>query len=233
MVTVRGNAYDPDEQDKQIYIYVDENGTRHYSQTDANGDFEISYTPINLSEKNISLYGEDTLNSQYHLLDSQNGIICQDNSLLGTLSVQKNDYTPNSNIVLAGTSNLELGRFDLTATGEDMIVQQLGINIGDDNLDKQAIENVYINYEGNNIAANAFYPDNSADNEAFFGYLAITVPKDNTVTFKIMADLRSMDSNGLYSGKNINVGVNDDIYLQFTGQTSSAIGTVFANHVDG
>ncbi|HPN67324.1 MAG TPA: hypothetical protein PLZ62_01580 [bacterium] len=233
MVTVRGNAYDPDEQDKQIYIYVDENGTRHYSQTDINGDFEISYTPINLSEKNISLYGEDTLNSQYHLLDSQNGIICQDNSLLGTLSVQKNDYTPNSNIVLAGTSNLELGRFDLTATGEDMIVQQLGINIGDDNLDKQAIENVYINYEGNNIAANAFYPDNSADNEAFFGYLAITVPKDNTVTFKIMADLRSMDSNGLYSGKNINVGVNDDIYLQFTGQTSSAIGTVFANHVDG
>lgn len=144
-----------------------------------------------------------------------------------TLAVAKNNTTPYSSIVLTGTNNLLLAKFDLSSTGETVRLERLGLDLGGDELG-ELISQVYINDGNSNIAAASM--DN---NQAQFTNLTWTITPGTNKQFSVYADFNNMDDSGTYSGKRVEIGVDDDILLQYIGLDSAVVGTHFVNHVDG
>jgi hypothetical protein len=110
----------------------------------------------------------------------------------GTLTIGPSSNTPAAATYALGVSNYTIAKFDLTSTGEDMLVSQLNVYIDDDSsADATAtaaaaadVTNLRL-YDGSTILAT----DNTiSSGVANFG-INLTVPKNTTKTLTLVGDI--------------------------------------------
>lgn len=151
----------------------------------------------------------------------------------GQLSVAIDGNTPDSGIILSNTNTVEVAKFKFTATRESVKLKKLGFTIAAAGSDPSAVANVYINAGGSDISANSVDLSATGNNFAKFEGLNIDVPKDGNLVISVKVDLKVMDNGGTYSGKMLQINVNDQIagvnVLEATGNASNTTITGFDN----
>lgn len=120
----------------------------------------------------------------------------------GTLAVSVDSSTPPEDIVIAGTSDVEVSVFTFEATGEAFLITDLSVN----NLQDGILASDLGEYDNNISKVTLSYEDESGAMETASGYLVegtaqfsgleLYVPKDGTANFTVYADLDSIMSSG-------------------------------------
>jgi len=122
--------------------------------------------------------------------------------LLGAISIGKDSNSPDSNIVIAGDSDLSITKVKFTTTNEDFLVNKLTISIAD-NIYARSVEGVKLSY--NNITTSS--PSLNANGSIIFTGLNWIINKNTSEILTIYADFNNIGG-GAQPGDEINIGLN-------------------------
>ena len=121
----------------------------------------------------------------------------------GTLTVAVDSATARENIVVSGTSNVEVSKFELTATREAFTVSKLSLN----NRQSAVTSTTTLgNYDNNVASVTISYEDSAGATQSSTGYLVsgtaqfsgldLYVPADGTTTITAYATLNTISTSG-------------------------------------
>lgn len=121
----------------------------------------------------------------------------------GTLTVAVGSNTARENIVVSGTSNVEISKFELTATREAFTVSKLSLN----NRQSAVTSTTTLgNYDNNVASVKLSYEDSAGATQTSTGYLVsgtaqfsgldIYVPADGSTTVTAYATLNTISTSG-------------------------------------
>jgi len=137
----------------------------------------------------------------------------------GGLTMAKDSSSPDTAIVLAGTSDVVMSKIKFTATSENWIVDKLRVALA-------TVDN-----EGSVSKIKIAYPGGSAQGDLAGGYVTFTglnwlIEKDTEEILTISADLAAIDPNVATTGRNLAMGVDCATagYCKANGSSTTVLG---------
>ncbi len=139
----------------------------------------------------------------------------------GTLTTALGGDSPDADIVIGSSSNIEVGVYRFTSTVEAFTVNEITVANGGT---AAAVGNVYLTYEdsdGETVTASSVFAGSSAT----FDGLDLYVPADDTADVTVTVDTASVsNSGGAASGNTIVITLDADT-VQYTGLSSQTTTT--------
>jgi hypothetical protein len=124
----------------------------------------------------------------------------------GTLTLAADADTPKSDIVVAGSSDVEVAKFKISATDEDFIVKKLELtNDTGTNADVTSVKISYTNSEGQTETKTGYI----VSGEITYSGLDIFVEADNDTVVTVTANLNTISA-GATAASSINFDIQDD-----------------------
>lgn len=148
----------------------------------------------------------------------------------GELYVIDDGSTPAEGIILGGAVKVPVAKFRWSAVREAFKLEKLGFNLDNDSSDPSAISQVYIDFGTGDIAATSSDLSATGSDFAKFEGLNITVPKDGSIIGTVKVTLKSISqssASSAYSGKTVQVVVNEDEILRAVGSASGTVLTAY------
>ncbi|MFA5792275.1 MAG: hypothetical protein WC897_00190 [Candidatus Gracilibacteria bacterium] len=202
-------TYTIDAGDTEVLYVMGDISTSAFANSDAeNIAFGISSGPC--------VTAEDSSGSVISVTGSVNTapITYVTTDLSGSLTVSVDADTPREDIVVAGTSDVELAVYNFVATSEDFIVDSLSVNniqsgvafddLGDADNNISVIRVFYENSFGVSEEKSAYLVYGTAQ----FSGMDFYVPQDGSATLTITADLNPIVSAGSSATSGELIGVN-------------------------
>ncbi|MFA5855358.1 MAG: S-layer homology domain-containing protein [Candidatus Gracilibacteria bacterium] len=117
----------------------------------------------------------------------------------GTLTFSVNSSTPKQDILVAGTTDVEISKFTVTGTREAFLIDSLSVNNRQSDYTNAALKdyddnivNLYLEYEDEDGVTQTTDPTPLVDGTAQFSGLTMWVPKDDSADVTVYADMNTV-----------------------------------------
>lgn len=148
----------------------------------------------------------------------------------GSLTMVQDSATPDSDIVLAGTSDVVVSKIKFTATNENWTINKLRVKLGT-YTNEGSISVVKIAYPG--ASATGYLSTTSGESYVNFTGLGWVVEKDTEEVITISANLASIDPNlTTATGREIKLGIDEDGSFEAVGESSTTTTDLALGDVD-
>lgn len=166
---------------------------------------------VSVTDNDVNYYTDDTsVPDHYKIL-----------STTGSLTMAQDSSTPDSAIVIAGTSDSVISKIKFTATNENWTINELRVIIDSDNdgvgdtTNESSIANVKIAFEDTTKTGAL------ASGYADFTNLGWVIEKDTEEILTISADLSAIDPAINTTGRQIKLGIDEDSGFKAVGESST------------